>query len=445
MDICVVGTGYVGLVAGTCFAETGNDVVCMDVDAAKIDKLNNGHIPIFEPGLEDMVQSNVADGRLRFTTDLPAAVKQSQVIFIAVGTPQDEDGRADLQYVLKVAENIGKAMEADPGALPKIIVDKSTVPVGTADKVRAKIAEFTSKAYHVVSNPEFMKEGAAVQDFLKPDRVVIGCDDEQVAKIMQRLYAPFVRTENPILTMDVRSAEMTKYAANAMLATKISFMNEVANLCEAVGADVDMVRKGIGFDQRIGFQFLFPGVGYGGSCFPKDVKAFIRVGEEHGVHMEIVRAVDEVNAVQKSTLVKKVKKIFGDDLSGKTFALWGLSFKPQTDDMREAPSITTIRGLLEAGATVRANDPQALEVAEGVFAEEIAKGSVTLFDNNYQTLDGSDALIVVTEWNEYRRPNFERVKSSLKTPTIVDGRNLYDPNHLAELGFTYECVGRPRA
>jgi UDPglucose 6-dehydrogenase len=445
MEICVVGTGYVGLVAGACFAETGNDVTCVDVDERKIANLKKGIIPIYEPGLEEIIKRSAEDMRLRFTTDLAEGVKPAEVIFIAVGTPEDEDGRADLRYVLSVAEDIGRILN-DKGTInfPKIIVDKSTVPVGTADKVREKIAALTDKPFHVVSNPEFLKEGAAVQDFLKPDRVVIGADDQEVAERMKELYAPFVRTQNPIIIMDVRSAEMTKYAANAMLATKISFMNEVAGLCDAVGADIDMVRKGIGHDQRIGFQFLFPGVGYGGSCFPKDVKALTRVGEEYNRPMDIVRAVDKVNARQKSILVEKTKETLGPDLRGKTIAVWGLSFKPRTDDMRYAPSITTIKGLIEAGAHVRATDPQALETAKEIFQTEMETGDLTLCERNYKTLEGCDALVVITEWNEFRHPNFERIKDYLKTPIIIDGRNLYDCDHMREMGFIYLCVGRPR-
>ncbi len=445
MEICVVGTGYVGLVAGACFAETGNDVTCVDVDENKIADLKKGIIPIYEPGLEEIIKRSAEDMRLRFTTDLAEGIKPAEVIFIAVGTPEDEDGRADLRYVLSVAEDIGRILnDKDTTNFPKIIVDKSTVPVGTADKVREKIAALTDKPFHVVSNPEFLKEGAAVQDFLKPDRVVIGADDQKIAERMKELYEPFVRTQNPIIIMDVRSAEMTKYAANAMLATKISFMNEVAGLCDAVGADIDMVRKGIGHDQRIGFQFLFPGVGYGGSCFPKDVKALTRVGDEYDRPMDIVRAVDKVNARQKSILVEKTKAALGQDLRGKTIAVWGLSFKPRTDDMRYAPSIATIKGLIEAGAHVRATDPQALETAKEIFQTEIETGDLTLCERNYKTLEGCDALVVVTEWNEFRHPSFEKIKSYLKTPIVIDGRNLYDCDHMREMGFTYLCVGRPR-
>ncbi|MCL4234161.1 MAG: UDP-glucose/GDP-mannose dehydrogenase family protein [Deltaproteobacteria bacterium] len=443
MEICVIGTGYVGLVAGTCFAETGNDVVCVDVDAAKIAKLNDGEIPIYEPELEDLVRRNQAEGRLAFTTDLRPAVLKSRVVFIAVGTPQDHDGRADLKYVLQVARQIGETLRDDTSGHAKIVVDKSTVPVGTADMVRETIASITNKPFHVVSNPEFMKEGAAVLDFLKPDRVVIGTDDPDVAEVMTELYRPFVRNENPILVMDVRSAEMTKYAANAMLATKISFMNEIAALCERVGADVNMVRKGIGHDRRIGFQFIFPGVGYGGSCFPKDVKALIRIGEEAGRHMQIASAVDEVNDRQKNWLADKVLAVFGDDLSGRTVAVWGLAFKPQTDDMREAPSVVTIERLVAAGARVRATDPAALEVAQGVFADAIANGSVELVKNNYEALDGADALVICTEWNEYRQPNFDRIATHLRSRVVIDGRNLFDEEIARRHRIDYYSVGRP--
>ncbi|MCC6157210.1 MAG: UDP-glucose/GDP-mannose dehydrogenase family protein [Deltaproteobacteria bacterium] len=443
MEICVIGTGYVGLVAGTCFAETGNDVVCVDVDAAKILKLNAGEIPIYEPELEDLVRRNQAEGRLAFTTDLRPAVLKSRVVFVAVGTPQDHDGRADLKYVLQVARQIGETLRDDKSGHAKIVVDKSTVPEGTADMVRETIASITNKPFHVVSNPEFMKEGAAVLDFLKPDRVVIGTDDPDVAEVMTELYRPFVRNENPILVMDVRSAEMTKYAANAMLATKISFMNEIAALCERVGADVNMVRKGIGHDRRIGFQFIFPGVGYGGSCFPKDVKALIRIGEESGRHMKIATAVDEVNDLQKNWLADKVLAVFGDDLSGRTVAVWGLAFKPQTDDMREAPSVVTIERLVAAGARVRATDPAALEVAHGVFADAITSGAVELHKNNYEALEGADALVICTEWNEYRQPNFDRIATHLRTRVVIDGRNLFDEEIARRHRIDYYSVGRP--
>jgi UDPglucose 6-dehydrogenase len=439
MNICVIGTGYVGLVAGTCFAETGNDVICVDKDAEKIARLNRGEIPIFEPELDDLVERNTKEGRLSFTTDLVLGVQKSDIIFIAVGTPQDEDGSADLSHVLEVAGAIGAAMSGY-----KIIVDKSTVPVGTADTVRQAVAATTTHEFDMVSNPEFMKEGAAINDFLYPDRVVIGTATERVAEIMGELYAPFVRTVNPIVFMDIRSAEMTKYAANALLATKISFMNEIANLCDQVGADVMMVRKGIGSDKRIGPQFLFPGVGYGGSCFPKDVRALRRTAEQAGRPLHILEAVDAVNEKQKVVLVEKVKRHFGDRLAGRVFAVWGLSFKPQTDDMREAPAKYIVEALVAAGATVRAFDPAAMEEAQKPYnlAARIAAGQLTLCPNNYEALDGADALLVVTEWNEFRRPNFDRIKALLRQPVIFDGRNLYTPGKLREMGFAYYSIGR---
>jgi UDPglucose 6-dehydrogenase len=433
MNICVIGTGYVGLVAGTCFAESGNDVICVDIDQDKIDKLKHGVIPIFEPELEDLVVRNAKEGRLIFSTDVIGSIKASRIVFIAVGTPQDEDGSADLQHVLDAAKTIGQSIEHHT-----IIVDKSTVPVGTADKVREMVRSVTDIPFDVVSNPEFMKEGAAVTDFLKPDRVVIGTDSKKVAEIMSELYAPFVRTENPIMIMDIRSAELTKYASNALLATKISFMNEIARLAEKVGADVAAVRRGAGADKRIGYQFLFPGVGYGGSCFPKDVKALIHTAQESGMEMQVIQAVDRVNEEQKKKLIEKVVARFGNDLSGMTFAVWGLSFKPQTDDMREAPSVVTINGLLERGAKVMAHDPEAMEVAKGVFGDRIG-----FCESNYDACEGADALIVVTEWNEFRRPNYDRIKGLLKNPVIFDGRNIYTPEKMLELGFEYYCIGRP--
>lgn len=432
MNICVIGTGYVGLVAGTCFAETGHDVICVDIDANKIERLNNGEIPIYEPGLEDMVHRNVEEKRLSFTTDLPYGVKNSKIIFIAVGTPQDRDGSADLSYVMEVAKQIGKAMNNR-----KIIVDKSTVPVGTADKVQEVVSRYTKYRFNVVSNPEFMKEGVAVQDFLKPDRVVIGTDNEKVAETMKELYSPFVRTEKPILIMGVRSAEMTKYSANALLATKISFMNEIANLCELVGADVSEVRKGVGSDTRIGFPFLFPGVGYGGSCFPKDVRALMRTANDYNYKLSIIDAVDKANERQKSVLLKKILTYFNNKLKGKTIAVWGLAFKPQTDDMREAPSIPLIRGLVRRGATVNAYDPAANENAEAILGKKIK-----LFESNYDTLHDADALVIVTEWHEFRRPNYEKLKRLMKKPVIFDGRNIYTPEVMKDHGFTYFGIGR---
>lgn len=431
MRIAVIGTGYVGLVAGTCFAETGNSVICVDNDQHKIDTLLAGELPIYEPGLLELVHRNVAEERLRFSTDLESAVKESLVCFIAVGTPPDEDGSSDLSHVLAVAEAIGKCMDGY-----KVIVDKSTVPVGTARKVSEVVAAQTSESFDVVSNPEFLKEGAAIEDFLKPDRVVIGCDDPRVAEIMKELYAPFVRTGNPVLIMDVESAELTKYAANAMLATRISFMNEIALLCERVGAKVDGVRKGIGLDRRIGPSFLFPGAGYGGSCFPKDIKALLHTAEEHDIELHILRTVERVNEAQKRLLVEKLKKHYGGEISGKTIAVWGLSFKPRTDDMREAPAITVINMLLEAGATVRASDPVAMEVAKEIFGDRI-----TYHQKNYDALKGADALLLLTEWNEFRYPDFELMKSTMKEPVIFDGRNILNRKRLEDTGFTYYGIG----
>ena len=433
MRIAVVGTGYVGLVAGTCFAQTGNNVICVDVVEEKIERLKRGEIPIYEPGLEEMVRRNAQEERLTFTTDLAAAVKESLIIFIAVGTPPGEDGSADLKYVLKAARDIGKAANGY-----KIIVDKSTVPVGTAKKVTAAIAEETSYEFDVVSNPEFLKEGAAIDDFLKPDRVVIGTGDPRVAEIMKELYSPFVRSGKPILIMDVASAEMTKYAANAMLATRISFMNEVANLCERVGADVSRVRDGIGTDSRIGRPFLFSGCGYGGSCFPKDSRAIIKTAEEAGYEFKIMGAVEKVNALQKEILFDKIISHYGEDLTGRTFGIWGLSFKPRTDDMREAPSIILIEKLLAAGAKVLATDPEAIEEAKKVFGDRIEYS-----DNMYDILKDADSLVLVTEWGKYQNPDFERIKNLLKAPVIFDGRNIYSPRSMELNGFTYYPIGRP--
>lgn len=432
MYIAVIGTGYVGLVVGTCFAETGNDVICVDIDEAKVEALNKGRVPIYEPGLVELVKRNLGEGRLLFSTNLPAAVRRSKVIFIAVGTPPDEDGAADLTHVLDVARSLGKAMNGY-----KVIIEKSTVPVGTAQKVREIIMEETDEPFDVVSNPEFLKEGAAVEDFLKPDRVVVGADSEQAAEIMKELYAPFVRNENPILIMDIASAETTKYVANAMLATKISFINEMALICERVKANIDQVRRGIGFDSRIGFKFLFPGVGYGGSCFPKDVKALISTADEVGIDAKILKAVDEVNERQKRFMAEKILGHFNGDVKGRRFAVWGLSFKPRTNDMREAPSLTIINSLLEKGATVRVFDPEAMEEARKFFGNKIEYA-----ENAYDALNEADGLIVITEWNEFRRPNFERVRSLMKQPLIFDGRNLYEPGIMIRSGFIYHGVGR---
>jgi UDPglucose 6-dehydrogenase len=438
MNIGVIGTGYVGLVAGACFAESGNEVICCDVDEAKIAGLNRGEIPIYEPGLEDLIQRNSEGGRMSFTTDIQATVQGSEVIFIAVGTPQDTDGSADLRYVLKVAESIGRHMNG-----PKIVVNKSTVPVATADLVAQEIAKHTQLPFDVVSNPEFLKEGSAIDDFMKPDRVVIGTSSVEAAEVMRELYSPFVRTGNPILVMDVRSAEVTKYTANAYLATRVSFMNEIANLCEAVGADVNNVRRGIGSDSRIGPSFLFPGVGYGGSCFPKDVRALMRTAQEYNSPLEIVTSVDRVNTRQKSVLTKKIIEHYGSPsaLSGKKFAVWGLSFKPKTDDMREAPSLTLIKELSELGATFTAFDPEAMTVAKSML-EKAGNNSVTFVESSYEALPGADALIIVTEWNEFRRPNFSKISQSLKSPVIFDGRNLFEPSKMLRLGFVYHSIGR---
>lgn len=432
MKLCVVGTGYVGLVSGTCFAESGNDVVCVDIDERKITELRNGKIPIYEPGLEELIRRNVSDGRLRFTTDLASAVKDSLVCFIAVGTPQDDDGSADLSMVLKATADIAKAM---PGY--RIVVLKSTVPVGTADKVRATMSANTTHPFDVVSNPEFLKEGAAVEDFMKPDRVVLGSNSEPALSLIKELYAPFVRTENPILVMDNRSAEMTKYAANAFLATRISFINQVANLCERAGADVSDVRRGIGFDRRIGHYFLFPGVGYGGSCFPKDVRAVIRTAEEYDMDFSLLKEVEVINEKQKELLVNKVFARFGKDLRGRKFAVWGLAFKPRTDDMREAPSIVIIEALLKAGAEIAVHDPEAISRAREVFGDR-----VSYHRGNYETLPGADALLIVTEWNEFRRPDFKRMRELMKVPIIFDGRNLYEPVVMKQEGFNYYPIGR---
>jgi UDPglucose 6-dehydrogenase len=431
MKIAVIGTGYVGLVAGACFAESGNDVVCVDKDAAKIRLLRRGKMPIYEPGLEELVRRNRHEGRLTFTTTLPKAVRDSSIVFIAVGTPQDEDGSADLQHVLGVARDIAKAMNGY-----KVIVDKSTVPVGTSAKVRDVIRRETTHPFSVVSNPEFLKQGAAIEDFMKPDRVVIGAEDPRAEAMMLELYAPFTRTGAPIMVMDCASAELAKYAANAMLATRISFMNEVANVCEAVGADVDQVRRAIGSDRRIGSSFLFPGIGYGGSCFPKDVKAMVRFASDKDYQFRILEAVESVNAHQKTRLVAKMKAHFGS-LKGKIVAVWGLSFKPRTDDMREAPSIPTIEALLAAGARVQAYDPEAGKTAKGIFGSRI-----TLTGGNYEALKGADALAILTEWNEFRRPDFARMRKLMRSPAVFDGRNLFTPEQMKQNGFTYYSIGR---
>ncbi len=432
MKVTVIGTGYVGLVAGACLAETGNDVICADIDEGKIARLKAGKIPIYEPGLEPLVENNLGAGRLTFTTDVAGATRASDIIFIAVGTPPGEDGSADLQHVLAVAKTIGQAMDGQ-----KIVITKSTVPVGTAAKVRRAIERETDHSVHVCSNPEFLKEGAAVDDFMKPDRVVLGVDSDYAGKVLTELYAPFVRSGNAILLMDIAAAEITKYAANSMLATRISFMNSIAQLCESAGADVDMVRRGIGSDERIGTAFLYPGVGYGGSCFPKDVKALIRTMREMGVDPSILEAVEAVNDGQKNLILRRVEERFGKALSGRTFAVWGLAFKPNTDDMREAPSLVTIPALLEKGAGVVAHDPVAMEEARKHFGD-----AITYADSNYGALEGADALIIHTEWLPYRRPDFDRMKKLLRNPIIFDGRNLYRPERMEELGFEHYSVGR---
>ncbi|MBV5341648.1 MAG: UDP-glucose/GDP-mannose dehydrogenase family protein [Deltaproteobacteria bacterium] len=442
MKICIFGAGYVGLVAAACFAESGNSVIAVDIDQARIEGLKQGIIPIYEPGLKEMILRNQSEGRLSFTVDMEEAVRASLVCFIAVGTPPGEDGSADLKYVLGVAKDIGRAMNGF-----KIIVDKSTVPVGTADKVRAAVQKELAirgenMEFDVVSNPEFLKEGAAIDDFMKPDRVVIGCDNVRTAEIMKELYDPFMRKQNRMIVMDIRSAEMTKYAANAMLATRISFMNQIAGLCELMGADVKAVREGIGSDSRIGYDFLFPGPGYGGSCFPKDVKALIRTAEESNYDFLLLKAVEEVNELQKEVLAAKLINLLGSPdeelpLVGRIIACWGLSFKPRTDDMREAPAITIIERLLAAGATVRAHDPEAINEARKIFGDRIEYSN-----NQYDILDGADALAVITDWSEYRNPDFDRIKAALKTPNIVDGRNLYKPDRMAAGGFTYVPLGR---
>jgi UDPglucose 6-dehydrogenase len=433
MRIAVVGTGYVGLVAGTCFAESGNTVTCIDIDQKKVEDLKAGKVPIYEPGLEELLRRNVKDGRLAFTTDYAEGITGAQVVFIAVGTPPGEDGSADVRYVLAAARSIGEHMTGYT-----VVVDKSTVPVGTAKKVAGALAEATPHPFDVVSNPEFLKEGAAIDDFLKPNRVVIGADSERAARIMAELYEPFVRTGNPILQMDVASAELTKYAANAMLATRISFMNEIASLCSKVGASIDQVRRGIGSDERIGSRFLFAGVGYGGSCFPKDVKALIRTASDEELDFKILGAVEAVNEDQKRLLPRQIRAQFGEDLSGRRFAVWGLAFKPNTDDMREAPAVVLIEDLLAAGATVVATDPEAIEMCRDHYLGD----RIEYVERPMDAVPGADALVLVTEWNEFRRPDFEAIKGHLKQPVLFDGRNIWPQATLREQGFTYYGVGR---
>lgn len=436
MKVAVIGTGYVGLVTGTCFAEVGVDVTCVDIDQRKIENLNKGILPIYEPGLEEMVARNTQKHRLHFSTSLQESIKEAEVAFIAVGTPPDEDGSADLKYVLAVAAGIGQHMQK-----PLVVVTKSTVPVSTAEKVRravqAELDKRNSKLdFYVASNPEFLKEGAAIEDFMKPDRIVVGTDRHEAEEIMRKLYKPFLLNGHPIIFMDIPSAEMTKYAANAMLATKISFMNDVANLCEIMGADVNMVRKGIGSDGRIGPKFIYPGVGYGGSCFPKDVKALIKTAKENNYNMRILNAVEEVNELQKEVLFNKVRTHFNNNLSGKTFALWGLSFKPKTDDMREAPSLVIIEKLLKAGASVVAYDPVAMHEAQRILGDSIAYST-----DMYDTLNKADALLIVTEWPEFRSPDFEEMGNRLNGKVIFDGRNIFDYKDMKAIGYDYYCIG----
>lgn len=439
MKITVIGTGYVGLVTGTCLAEVGNEVLCLDLDPKKIDILRAGGIPIYEPGLEDMVRRNVAAGRLSFTTNVEESVAYGEIQFIAVGTPPDEDGSADLQYVVAAARNIGRHM-----AGYKLVVDKSTVPVGTADKVKAAMQEELSQRgvayeFNVASNPEFLKEGAAVEDFMKPDRIVIGTDSERATELLRQLYAPFQRNRDRLTVMDVKSAELTKYAANAMLATRISFMNELAVLAEKLGADIEQVRHGIGSDPRIGYHFLYAGCGYGGSCFPKDVQALRRTGQENGVTLRVLDAVEEANEAQKQILVNKLTARLGSDLKGKRFAMWGLAFKPNTDDMREAPSRSMLEALWAMGASVSAYDPAAMEETRRIYGE---RADLLLVDSPMDALKGADALLIVTEWKVFRSPNFDTMKSLLKTPLVFDGRNLYEPQAMREMGFDYLPIGR---
>lgn len=433
MNISVIGTGYVGLVSGTCFAETGNKVTCVDIDAAKVERMQNGYVPIYEPGLELLFERNSRQGRLKFTTDLEGTVKKSDIIFLALPTPPGADGSADLSFVLKVADQISEMIEKYT-----VIVDKSTVPVGTAEKVEAILArKLSHDLFDVVANPEFLREGAAIDDFLKPDRVVIGTSSDRAREKMRLLYAPFVRQGNPIIFMDQRSAEMTKYASNAYLATRISFMNEIANLCEAVGANVDFVRKGMGSDGRIGKRFLFPGVGYGGSCFPKDVQALSKTAHQAEYDFKILDAVMNVNSIQKKRIIGKIESYFGADLTGKKIAIWGIAFKPNTDDIREAPALTIMRELLERNAQVSAFDPEAMENARAEF-----DGHVTFGEDQYEVLDQADALCILTEWSVFRTPDFDQIKSMMKAPVIFDGRNLYDLEPMADIGFYYNSIGR---
>ena len=432
MRICVIGTGYVGLVAGTCLADMGNDVICVDNDLEKLIKLNDGIVPIYEPGLEELIKANVTEGRLKFSSDLDNAVKQSLVCFIAVGTPQGQDGAANMQYVMDVAEGIGKSIDGY-----KVIVDKSTVPVGTADKVTEVIKKYYDGEFDVVSNPEFLKQGAAVDDFLKPDRVVIGSNSPKATAIMQEVYAPFFRTASRFVIMDVKSAEMTKYAANSFLAIKISYANEIANICEAVGADAEMVRIGMCSDKRIGSQFLFPGLGYGGSCFPKDVMALMKTAKDNNCTCRLIKAADEINKEQRVIFITKILQRFGMNLAGMTFGVWGLTFKPKTNDMRMAPSITIINALLGFGARIKVYDPKGFEQAKNVFGDRVIYAN-----NSYDALKDADCMLLLTEWNEFRRPDFDRIKGLMKSPVIFDGRNQYDAERLKQRGFEYHCIGK---
>lgn len=432
MRICVIGTGYVGLVAGTCLADMGNDVICVDNDLEKLIKLNDGIVPIYEPGLEELIKANVTEGRLKFSSDLDNAVKQSLVCFIAVGTPQGQDGAANMQYVMDVAEGIGKSIDGY-----KVIVDKSTVPVGTADKVTEVIKKYYDGEFDVVSNPEFLKQGAAVDDFLKPDRVVIGSNSPKATAIMQEVYAPFFRTASRFVIMDVKSAEMTKYAANSFLAIKISYANEIANICEAVGADAEMVRIGMCSDKRIGSQFLFPGLGYGGSCFPKDVMALMKTAKDNNCTCRLIEAADEINKEQRVIFITKILQRFGMNLAGMTFGVWGLTFKPKTNDMRMAPSITIINALLGFGARIKVYDPKGFEQAKNVFGDRVIYAN-----NSYDALKDADCMLLLTEWNEFRRPDFDRIKGLMKSPIIFDGRNQYDAERLKQRGFEYHCIGK---
>jgi len=432
MRICVIGTGYVGLVAGTCLADMGNDVICVDNDLEKLIKLNDGIVPIYEPGLEELIKANVTEGRLKFSSDLDNAVKQSLVCFIAVGTPQGQDGAANMQYVMDVAEGIGKSIDGY-----KVIVDKSTVPVGTADKVTEVIKKYYDGEFDVVSNPEFLKQGAAVDDFLKPDRVVIGSNSPKATAIMQEVYAPFFRTASRFVIMDVKSAEMTKYAANSFLAIKISYANEIANICEAVGADAEMVRIGMCSDKRIGSQFLFPGLGYGGSCFPKDVMALMKTAKDNNCTCRLIEAADEINKEQRVIFITKILQRFGMNLAGMTFGVWGLTFKPKTNDMRMAPSITIINALLGFGARIKVYDPKGFEQAKNVFGDRVIYAN-----NSYNALKDADCMLLLTEWNEFRRPDFDRIKGLMKSPVIFDGRNQYDAERLKQRGFEYHCIGK---